>query len=96
MNYKDKSILTISSVEELTGLTARQIRYYEQRKLVIPARTEGGTRKYSINDVEKLIDINSKIIEGHSTYEIRQEERKNEKEMLKEMLKGQINAQFRR
>lgn len=35
-------------VQSLTDLTARQIRYYEQHKLINPARSEGNRRIYSL------------------------------------------------
>jgi DNA-binding transcriptional MerR regulator len=97
-DYKNKKVITIGVVSELTGLTERQIRYYEERKLIFPDRSKGGTRKYSFTDIEKLIEINEKVSSGVQTYEIRQEERKKQKtntdELKKKMLRGQINAQF--
>lgn len=34
-------IMSIGMVKELTGLSERQIRYYEEKQLVFPARTKG-------------------------------------------------------
>jgi MerR family transcriptional regulator, global nitrogen regulator len=51
-SYKDKKVITIGIVRELTGLSERQIRYYEERKLIFPERTPGGSRKYSFSDIE--------------------------------------------
>ncbi|MCD8502788.1 MAG: MerR family DNA-binding transcriptional regulator, partial [Bacillaceae bacterium] len=31
-SYKDKKVITIGVVSELTGLSERQIRYYEEKK----------------------------------------------------------------
>ena len=80
-SYKDKKVITIGVVRELTGLTERQIRYYEERKLIFPDRTAGGSRKYSFTDIELLMEIAEKIEDGVQTFEIRQEmirEKKNE------------------
>ena len=44
MNYREKKVMTIGIVCELTGLSERQIRYYEERKLIFPERTNGKTR----------------------------------------------------
>ena len=98
-SYKDKKVITIGVVRELTGLTERQIRYYEERKLIFPSRTSGGSRKYSFTDIELLMEIAEKIEDGVQTFEIRQEMiREKKKEdgaaLRKKMLQGQINAQF--
>ena len=49
-SYKYKKVISIGVVSELTGLSQRQIRYYEERKLVFPDRSKG-IRKYSFADV---------------------------------------------
>jgi DNA-binding transcriptional MerR regulator len=98
-SYKDKKVITIGVVKELTGLSERQIRYYEERKLIFPTRSNGGSRKYSFADIELLMEIAEKIEDGIQTYEIRQDmirEKKqaNEAKMHKKMIQGQLNAQF--
>lgn len=98
-SYKDKKVISIGVISELTGLSERQIRYYEERKLIFPDRTKGGTRKYSFSDVEALIDIANKMEDGVQTFEIRQERIKEKKKieknkLRKQMLQGQINARF--
>lgn len=97
-HYKDKKVITIGIVKELTGLSERQIRYYEERKLIFPDRTQGGSRRYSFADVEELVDIANKIEDGVQTYEIRQEmlrEKKRKDEAShKKMIQGQLNARF--
>lgn len=95
--YKDKKVISIGTVCELTGLSERKVRYYEERKLVFPQRTKKGTRKYSFNDIELLMGIASKREEGVQTYEIRQELKRNkgrEKEIRNRLRKGQLNAHF--
>lgn len=93
-SYKNKKVITIGIVRELTGLSERQIRYYEERKLLFPERSLGGTRKYSFSDVELLIEIANKIEDGVQTYDIRKEMTQKQKELRKKMIQGQINAQF--
>lgn len=63
---KDVPIYPIGSVERLTGLTARQIRYYETKQLVEPARTRGNQRLYTTRQVERLISIRKLMAEGYS------------------------------
>lgn len=98
-SYKEKKVITIGIVRELTGLSDRQIRYYEERKLIFPERTSGGSRKYSFNDVELLMEIANKIEDGVQTHEIRQELKRkqkahNSKELRNKMIQGQLNAHF--
>lgn len=97
-SYKDKKVITIGIVKELTGLSERQIRYYEERKLIFPERTPGGSRRYSFADVEQLVEIANKIEDGVQTYEIRQEmirqQKRNDEEARKKMIQGQLNARF--
>lgn len=76
MSYRDKKVISIGLVSEITGLSVRKIRYYEERKLVFPERSKGGTRKYSFADVERLIDIANHIEDGLQTYEIKRMEAK--------------------
>lgn len=72
MSYVDKKVITIGIVSKLTGLSVRQIRYYEDRQLIFPVRTEGGTRTYSFADVEKLMDIAMQLEKGYHTVEIKE------------------------
>lgn len=51
-------------VMQLTELSARQIRYYEEHSLIFPARTEGNRRLFSFNDVDQLLEIKSLIEQG--------------------------------
>lgn len=90
-SYKDKKVINIGIVTEMTGLSDRQIRYYEDRKLIFPARTSSGFRKYSFSDIERLMEIAEQIEDGVQTQEIRKDLAKKEKH---KMISGQINAHF--
>ncbi len=61
---RSKSVLPIGTVMRLTELSARQIRYYEEQGLVIPTRTEGNRRLYSLNDIDRLLEIKDYLTEG--------------------------------
>jgi MerR family transcriptional regulator, global nitrogen regulator len=98
-SYMYKKVISIGTVCELTGLSERQIRYYEERELIFPKRSEKGNRKYSFSDVETLMDIANKMEDGLQTSELRREIRKKEvdKSSVNErMIRGQLNAHFRR
>lgn len=55
MQVTRAGLLQIGQVAERTGLSLRTIRWYEQEGLVAPtARTDGGFRLYSDEDVARL------------------------------------------
>ncbi len=65
---RSKSVLPIGTVMKLTDLTARQIRYYEEQELVIPQRTDGNRRMYSLNDIDKLLEIKDYLDDADHQY----------------------------
>ena len=58
------AVFPIGSVMKLTDLTARQIRYYEDQQLITPDRTEGNRRMFSLNDMDRLLEIKDYLSEG--------------------------------
>jgi len=63
---RDAPVYSIGVVETLTGLTARQIRYYEKAGLVAPYRTPGNQRLYSPNQVDRLLEIKTLLAQGYT------------------------------
>lgn len=61
---KSLSVFPIGTVIKLTDLTARQIRYYEEQGLVQPKRNEGNRRMYSLNDIDRLLEIKDYLSDG--------------------------------
>lgn len=57
-------VYSMGVAERLTGLTARQIRYWEQHSLLAPSRTKGGQRMYSEADVLRLKEVKRLMSEG--------------------------------
>ena len=50
--------MTIKEVEERTGLSRSNVRFYEKEKLIAPSRNESnGYRDYSDNDIENIKKI---------------------------------------
>lgn len=74
------AVLPIGTVMKLTDLTARQIRYYEEQKLVVPLRNEGNRRMYSLNDIDKLLEVKDYLAEGINMAGIKQIYAEREKE----------------
>lgn len=66
------ALFPIGIVMQLTELSARQIRYYEENELIQPARTEGNRRMFSFNDVDRLLEIKSLIEQGVNLAGIKQ------------------------
>lgn len=65
-------LLSMNIVMQLTGLTARQIRYYEEQQLVQPARTEGKQRMFSLDDIDILLEIKDLLKTGVNIAGIKQ------------------------
>ena len=48
---RTKAVYVISVAAELAGMHPQTLRIYERRGLVSPARTQGGNRRYSDQDI---------------------------------------------
>jgi len=66
MNEPDPAagVYTISVAAELAGVTIRSLRLYERRGLLAPARTTGGTRRFSQDDLHRLRRIAELVADG--------------------------------
>jgi MerR family transcriptional regulator, heat shock protein HspR len=54
----------ISVAAELVGMGVQNLRLYEARGLLEPERTDGGTRRYSANDLDRLRRIGDLLDAG--------------------------------
>jgi MerR family transcriptional regulator/heat shock protein HspR len=54
----------ISVAAELVGMGVQNLRSYEARGLLEPERTDGGTRRYSADDLERLRRIGDLLDAG--------------------------------
>jgi MerR family transcriptional regulator, heat shock protein HspR len=52
-----RGVYGISVAAELAGSAPQNLRLYEARGLLIPARSEGGTRRYSDDDIARAREI---------------------------------------
>ena len=55
----DRALFSISVAAELSGLHPQTLRAYEREGLLEPARTSGGTRRYSGAEVDYLREISA-------------------------------------
>jgi DNA-binding transcriptional MerR regulator len=51
---RGRAVYAISVAAELTGAAVQNLRVYERHGLVAPSRTEGGTRRYSEDDLDRV------------------------------------------
>lgn len=58
------AVYVISVAAELAGVHPQTLRIYERRGLVEPARTAGGSRRYSEADIDLLRQIQELTAEG--------------------------------
>lgn len=68
---RNMPLLSMSIVMQLTELSARQIRYYEEHHLIEPHRTEGNRRMFSLNDVDILLEIKDYLEQGMNIAKIK-------------------------
>lgn len=59
-----RGVYGISVAADMVGLGAQSLRAYEKRGLLEPARTGGGTRLYSEDDVSRLVRIAELLAQG--------------------------------
>ena len=60
----DRGVYGISVASELSGITEQSLRLYERQGLLTPARSAGGTRRYSADDLARLQRITELVTAG--------------------------------
>jgi MerR family transcriptional regulator, heat shock protein HspR len=60
----DRGVYGISVAADLVGMGVQTLRLYEARGLLQPARTDGGTRRYSAQDLHRLRRIADLLAAG--------------------------------
>ena len=68
MNKKD---IPMKIAKRKTGLSSRQIRYYDEMNLIFPERSSGNQRLFSNEDIEKLKKIRQLIDKGFNIQNIK-------------------------
>ena len=59
-----QGVYGISVAAELVGMGVQNLRAYEARGLLEPGRTDGGTRRYSADDLDRLRRIGDLLDAG--------------------------------
>ncbi len=60
----DQPLYAISVAAELTGVQPQALRDYENKGLLTPHRTSGGTRRYSRFDVDRVHAVSDLLAAG--------------------------------
>ncbi|MBX9641167.1 MAG: helix-turn-helix transcriptional regulator [Mycobacteriaceae bacterium] len=60
----DHGVYGISVAAELSGVAVQSLRLYERYGLLTPARSDGGTRRYSADDLARLRRISALVDAG--------------------------------
>jgi MerR family transcriptional regulator/heat shock protein HspR len=60
----ERALYSISVASELTGVNPQMLRVYESKGLLTPFRTEGGTRRYSSRDLDRVDEIATLLAAG--------------------------------
>lgn len=63
---EEAPIFAITVAAELAGMHPQTLRQYDRLGLVVPARTQGGSRRYSLRHVKQLREVASLSAEGMS------------------------------
>lgn len=60
----DAPLFAIAVAAELSGMHPQTLRQYDRLGLVVPARTQGGSRRYSVRHVEQLREVAQMSADG--------------------------------
>lgn len=63
---EDAPIFAIAAAAELAGMHPQTLRQYDRLGLVVPARTQGGSRRYSMRHVQQLREVARMSSDGMS------------------------------
>ncbi|USS93560.1 MerR family transcriptional regulator [Fructilactobacillus ixorae] len=83
------AVLPMGTVMKLTSLTARQIRYYDDSGLVNSLRTESNRRLYSLNDIDRILEVKDYLDEGMNLEQVKRVYEKQRQRSLKKRVAKQ-------
>ncbi len=64
MARRSQGVFAISVAADMVSMQVQNLRVYERRGLLEPARTPGGSRLYSQDDIERLHRIRELLADG--------------------------------
>lgn len=64
-DFLDKLMVGIGEVAQITGIPARQIRYWEDKNIIVSlTEKEGKNRRYDYKNIKKMLLIKEMLDEG--------------------------------
>ncbi len=64
MAERARGVFAISVAADMVSMGIQNLRVYERRGLVEPGRTDGGSRLYSLEDIDRLHRIRELLADG--------------------------------
>lgn len=64
--FLEKLVVGIGEVSEITGIPIRQIRYWEDKKIVTSLSENGKNRRFDYKNIKKMLLIKELIEEGYT------------------------------
>ena len=84
--FLDKLIVGIGEVSQITGIPTRQIRYWEDKKIIVSlTEEEGKNRRYDYPNIKKMLLIKELLDEGY-TLDAAEEKIKKRMSMISDTL----------
>ncbi|CAI9686792.1 hypothetical protein EAVNVH72_03491 [Elizabethkingia anophelis] len=85
-DFLDKLVVGIGEVSQITGIPTRQIRYWEDKGIIISlTEEEGKNRRYNYENIKKMLLIKELVDEGY-TLDASAEKVKKRMEMIEQTL----------
>lgn len=85
-DFLDKLVVGIGEVSQITGIPTRQIRYWEEKGIVLSlTEEEGKNRRYNYENIKKMLLIKELMDEGY-TLDASADKVKKRMEMIEDTL----------
>lgn len=85
-DFLNKLVVGIGEVSQITGIPPRQIRYWEDKGIIVSlTEEEGKNRRYNYENIKKILLIKELIDEGY-TLDASAEKVKKRMEMIEQTL----------
>lgn len=85
-DFLDKLVVGIGEVSQITGIPTRQIRYWEDKGIIVSlTEEEGKNRRYDYENIKKMLLIKELLDEGY-TLDASAEKVKKRMELIEDTL----------
>ncbi len=86
-DFLDKLVVGIGEVSQITGIPTRQIRYWEDKGIIVSlTEEEGKNRRYNYENIKRMLLIKELMDEGY-TLDAAARKVKNRMDMIEQTLK---------